>query len=151
MSIEIYTDGSCSPNDGTGDGGWGVVCIRKNITFLENGFSHTTTNNKMEMYAFYKALDFIPFENNVSVIIYSDSKYVINEIGEDIKNGVITGWLHNQLLTNKDIKNRELWIKISNKIKQNKLSFKIKWVKGHNTNKGNILADKLANDGRKRF
>ena len=42
----------------------------------------------------------------------------------------------------KPIKNKDLWVKLDNLCKDNKIVWK--WVKGHSSNKYNNLADELA-------
>ena len=63
--INIYTDGACSGNPGKG--GWGVVILDNNKEILLNGGDQLTTNNKMELTAAIKALEYFqikkdPFE-----------------------------------------------------------------------------------------
>ena len=54
--INIYTDGACSGNPGIG--GWGVVILDNNKEILLNGGDQHTTNNKMELTAAIKALEY---------------------------------------------------------------------------------------------
>jgi len=155
----IYTDGSCSPNPGPG--GWGLYCEyyvddKLMLTFEGCEGSEKTTNNIMEITGFYEALKFI---GEGETIIYTDSSYVVNEVvgngGGVIKNGVITGWLKGQRARgwkggkSKQIENCELWKEIYEYITTNKLTFELRWVRGHNGTEGNEKADFLANEGRK--
>ena len=71
--INIYTDGACSGNPGIG--GWGVVILDNNKEILLNGGDQHTTNNKMELTAAIKALEY--FETTKELIIYTDSKYCL--------------------------------------------------------------------------
>ena len=80
--INIYTDGACSGNPGIG--GWGVVILDNNKEILLNGGNQHTTNNKMELTAAIKALEY--FEIKKNLIIYTDSKYVKDGIESWIKN-----------------------------------------------------------------
>ena len=70
--IEVFTDGACRGNPGAG--GWGVLLIidGKEITLF--GGEQDTTNNRMELKAAIKALEF--FDDNVSLSITTDSNYV---------------------------------------------------------------------------
>ena len=70
--INIYTDGACSGNPGIG--GWGVVILVNKQEILLNGGDQLTTNNKMELTAAIKALEY--FETKKDLTIYTDSKYV---------------------------------------------------------------------------
>jgi ribonuclease HI len=136
MKYKIYTDGACSGNPGPG--GWGAVILeedknQKNIS----GNEKDTTNNRMELMAPIMALKKI--STNSKVVIYTDSKYVKNGITEWIKNWEKNGWKN---ANKKPVKNKDLWIKLDNLCKDNKIIWK--WVKGHSSNKYNNLADELA-------
>ena len=136
MKYKIYTDGACSGNPGPG--GWGAVILeedknQKNIS----GNEKDTTNNRMELMAPIMALKKI--STNSKVVIYTDSKYVKNGITEWIKNWEKNGW---KSANKKPVKNKDLWIKLDNLCKDNKIIWK--WVKGHSNNKYNNLADELA-------
>ena len=136
MKYKIYTDGACSGNPGPG--GWGAVILeeeknQKNIS----GNEKDTTNNRMELMAPIMALKKI--NTNSKVVIYTDSKYVKNGITEWIKNWEKNGW---KSANKKPVKNKDLWIKLDNLCKDNKIIWK--WVKGHSNNKYNNLADELA-------
>ena len=136
MKYKIYTDGACSGNPGPG--GWGAVILeedknQKNIS----GNEKDTTNNRMELMAPIMALKKI--STNSKVVIYTDSKYVKNGITEWIKNWEKNGWKN---ANKKPVKNKDLWIKLDNLCKDNKIIWK--WVKGHSNNKYNNLADELA-------
>ena len=56
--INIYTDGSCSNNPGKG--GFGVVCISENkyINYVYREQCQETTNNREELKAIIKAIEF---------------------------------------------------------------------------------------------
>ncbi len=79
--INIYTDGACSGNPGIG--GWGVVILDNNKEILLNGGDQHTTNNKMELTAAIKALEY--FEIKKELIIYTDSKYVKDDFYDQLK------------------------------------------------------------------
>ena len=68
--INIYTDGACSGNPGKG--GWGVVILDNDEEIELNGGEQNTTNNKMELTAAIKALEY--FERRKDLIIHTDSK-----------------------------------------------------------------------------
>ncbi len=136
MKYIIYTDGACSGNPGPG--GWGAVIFdkdnnQKNIS----GNAKNTTNNRMELMAPIMALKKI--KTNSEVIIYTDSTYVKNGITEWIKKWTRNEWKNAR---KQPVKNKDLWIKLDNLCKDNKIIWK--WVKGHSNNKYNNLADELA-------
>jgi ribonuclease HI len=136
MKYKIYTDGACSGNPGPG--GWGAIIFdndnnQKNIS----GNERDTTNNRMELTAPIMALKKIKI--NSEATIYTDSTYVKNGITEWIKKWEKNGW---KSANKKPVKNKDLWIKLDNLCKDNKIIWK--WVKGHSNNKYNNLVDKLA-------
>ena len=136
MKYKIYTDGACSGNPGPG--GWGAVILNKdNNQNNISGNEKDTTNNRMELMAPIMALKKI--ETNEEVTIYTDSTYVKNGITEWIKKWEKNGWKN---ANKKPVKNKDLWIKLNNLCKGNKIIWE--WVKGHSNNKYNNLADELA-------
>ena len=135
MIINIYTDGACSGNPGKG--GWGVVILDNDKEILLNGGDQQTTNNKMELTAAIKALEY--FEDKKDLIINTDSKYVKDGIESWIKNWKKNGW---KTSAKKEVKNKELWIRLDDLISKHNVVWK--WVKGHAGNKYNNKADSLA-------
>jgi ribonuclease HI len=134
-SIKIYTDGSSRGNPGRG--GYGVVLLWGNhIKELSRGYRHTT-NNRMELMAVIAALEALK-KNNLDLIIFSDSNYVVKAIME--------GWLKKWIRTNfkGNIKNRDLWERYNQLSKNHNIHFK--WVKGHAENFYNNRCDILATE-----
>lgn len=124
----IYTDGSCHNNgSANGKGGWGYVILTPSTPghITGSGKQIGTTNNRMEITAALQALKFCP--NNSIVKIVTDSQYVI---GTMTKN-----WKRN--------KNTDLWSLLDKEVSRMR-SVDFEWVKGHNGNEYNELADKLA-------
>ena len=133
--INIYTDGACSGNPGMG--GWGVVILVNKQEILLNGGDQLTTNNKMELTAAIKALEY--FETKKDLTIYTDSKYVKDGIETWIINWKKNGW---KTSTKKIVKNKELWMRLDNLINQHNVTWN--WVKGHAGFEFNEKADELA-------
>lgn len=134
----IYTDGACRGNPGPG--GWGVYIEKdKEITELCGG-ELNTTNNRMELSAAIKALEFLV--ENESAIIYTDSEYVRKGITEWMQNWKKNGW---RTAAKKPVKNADLWQILDNEAA--KYDIEWRWVKGHSGNFGNEKADQLANAG----
>ena len=137
MKYVIYTDGACSGNPGPG--GWGAVIIDgDNNQKKISGKEKETTNNRMELTAAIRALGVL--KEKSKVIIYTDSKYVMNGITI-----WIDGWKKNNWKTSnkKEVKNIDLW-KLIDKLNSFH-AVEWKWVKGHSGNTGNEMADELAN------
>lgn len=137
-NLKIYTDGAYSPV--RDQGGIGVVFVKddKELASIGKMFLHVT-NNKMELVAVIIALQTVlknDFGNEITIV--TDSQYVI---------GCATkGW--------KRKKNVKLWAKYD-KIKQDLDSKEIKinfnWVHGHNGDRFNERADKLAVEASQEF
>lgn len=131
-SIIIYTDGACSGNPGPG--GWGAILIWKDTIKEIFGYMPNTTNNQMELTAAIEALKAVKKE--VPIKIYTDSEYV--------KKG-ITEWIHGWKKSNwknGKVKNIELWQQLD--ALSSKFQIEWHWVRGHDGNKYNELADSLA-------
>ncbi len=131
-TVYIYTDGAASGNPGPG--GYGVVMLYgQHRKELYEGF-RKTTNNRMELLAVIVALESLKKEG-LPVIIYSDSKYVVDAVEK--------GWLNNWVLKNfKDKANSDLWMRFLNVYKKHQVKFI--WVKGHASNIENNRCDELA-------
>jgi len=130
--ITIFTDGASRGNPGPG--GYGVVLKwnghRKE---LADGF-RKTTNNRMELLSVIAALESLK-RNSIKVMIYSDSKYVVDSVEK--------GWVFNWQKTNfKKKKNGDLWKKFLEIYP--KFDIKFHWIKGHNDHPENERCDELA-------
>jgi ribonuclease HI len=130
--IDIYTDGSSRGNPGPG--GYGIIMVSgPHMKEFSQGF-RKTTNNRMELMAVIVALKQIKSPGH-EVVIYSDSKYVVDAIEKNwIKGWVKKAW--------KDVKNPDLW-KEYLKVAENH-SVRFVWVRGHNGHPMNERCDVLA-------
>lgn len=131
--VIIYTDGAARGNPGPG--GYGVVMIWNKVEKeLSQGY-RLTTNNRMELMAVISALEALK-KNDLDIIIYSDSNYVVKAVEE--------GWLSNWIKTNfkGGKKNKDLWLRFYALSENYKIKFK--WVKGHADNAFNNRCDVLA-------
>jgi ribonuclease HI len=141
--VQIYTDGSCDLNDSTqpNNGGIGIVVLKDQeiIAKISKQFKNTT-NNKMELLAIIEGLLYClnnGFKDQ-EIIIFSDSQYCIHGITE-----WVVKWRKNGYSKKGGLISSELWYVLDNlKSSFNYLSFE--WVKGHNGNKYNEMADRLA-------
>lgn len=136
--VTIYTDGACKGNPGPG--GWGAALKTGGHKKKLYGGEPNTTNNRMELLAAIRALQFLtrPCEVN----IYTDSQYVRKGITEWIH-----GWKKKNWMTSSKtpVKNEDLWKMLDFEVSRHKLTWH--WVKGHSGHPGNELADALANKG----
>ena len=132
MSVAIYTDGAAKGNPGKG--GYGIVLLSGKLRKeLSKGF-RLTTNNRMELLAVIVSLEALK-KKPESVIIYSDSKYVVDAVEKKW----VFGWEKTNF--NKK-KNPDLWIRFLKIYRQHNVAFK--WVKGHSDSVENNRCDFLA-------
>lgn len=137
MELKIYTDGACAGNPGPG--GWSAIIISDSKTIELFGGAKLTTNNKMELTAAIKALEAVK-ASEISIDLYTDSKYVIQGINDWIDGWKSKGW---KTSGKKPVKNVELWKQLDTL--NQKYSVNWHWVKGHSDDPGNDMADLLAN------
>lgn len=131
--IEIYTDGSCIGNPGPG--GFAALILVNGEQHIIKGSEADTTNNRMEMTAIIKALEWLKNSSGIShaemqkhkITIFSDSNLIIQTLNQ--------GW--------KRKANTDLWAQMDNL--RSWLDITWTWVKAHHTNKNNNLVDGLAN------
>jgi ribonuclease HI len=139
-SIErIYTDGGCINNPGSG--GWGVIIKFKDGSTIELGDHEAqTTNNRMEMIAAIRALEYYRnCEQREPIYLLTDSKYVIDGITKWIKGWKRNGW---KKASGAPVLNQDLWEKMD---KLNHPAVQWTHVKGHSGEAGNERADAIAN------
>ncbi len=137
-TIEIYTDGACRGNPGPG--GWGALLIYGKRRKLMHGGERETTNNRMELTAAIEALNALQDPSNV--ILHTDSKYVMGGINDWMPNWKKRGW---KTAAKKAVKNQDLWQALDEAVGRHDIDWR--WVKGHDGNAGNEIADELANRG----
>ncbi len=133
--IEIYTDGACSGNPGKG--GWGAVLLWREHKKEISGCMADTTNNQMELMAVIESLKTV--KKSSKIIIYTDSKYVMDGITDWIKSWKANGWKNSK---KQEVKNIEFWKELDSLVAKHQITWK--WVKGHSGNKYNEIADQLA-------
>ena len=136
--VEIYTDGACSGNPGPG--GWGTILRFGGHERELSGYDAETTNNRMELMAAIEALNAL--KGSRSVVLHTDSKYVMHGITEWMDNWKKRGW---KTSNRKPVKNQDLWMLLDEAIARHEIQWK--WVKGHDGIAGNEEADELANRG----
>lgn len=136
--IIIYTDGACSGNPGKG--GWGAILMFKEHEKKISGGLKETTNNQMEIRAVIEALKII--KKSSQIIIYTDSKYVMDGITKWINGWKKNGW---RTADRKPVKNSELWQELDEEVGKHGIEWR--WVKGHSGDKYNDIADELARNG----
>lgn len=129
-----HTDGSASPNPGPG--GYAVV---QNGQPVALGHDKNTTNIRMEGFAIIAALKQAAGE---SCTIYTDSEFWINVITKWSLAWEKNGWKKK----GGEIKNLDIVREVCPLYRNS--SATLVWVRGHNNDEGNELADHWANEAR---
>ncbi|HEY5695215.1 MAG TPA: ribonuclease H [Candidatus Saccharimonadales bacterium] len=132
--IIYYTDGSCSPNPGPG--GFAVIKDMK-PTIL--GSDPDSTNIRMEGRALIAALK---DANGAECTIHTDSEFWINVITKWSLGWEKNGWKKK----GGEIKNLDLVQEVCPLYRKSNAT--LIWVRGHNSDPGNELADEWANKAR---
>jgi ribonuclease HI len=136
--ITYYTDGSCEPNPG--NGGYSVIKEMQVCVLGGEPAGGETTNIRMEGFAIIAALK---DANGEECTIYSDSEFWINVITKWSLNWEKNDWKKK----GGEIKNIDIVKEVCPLFKQSKAT--LVWVRGHNNDPGNELADHWANEARK--
>ena len=142
MITTIYTDGSCTGNPGPG--GWAAIIFLEDKKKELFGGEKLTTNNRMELTAAIKALEYCSRQDEKlptlrQFKVYTDSIY--------LKEGItvwINTWEKNNWKTadKKNVKNVDLWKKLKELANSKQIGWN--WIKGHSQDQMNELADRLA-------
>ena len=142
MEVKIYTDGACVGNPGPG--GWAAIILAEGDKKEIFGGEKLTTNNRMELTAAIKALEYCKENEGKQpslrqISIFTDSKY--------LKEGItvwINTWEKNNWKTadKKNVKNVDLWKKLKELVKSNQVEWN--WIKSHSEDLMNDLVDELA-------
>lgn len=142
----IYTDGSSKGNPGPG--GWGAIVVSSEQIVVRikeiGGREEETTNNRMEMRAAIEGLKNIPpFDNaqdeEVEVVIYTDSEYLMKGATVWIKNWQKNNW---RTKDKKIVLNQDLWQELLAEMKKRKVSWQK--VLGHSGHEFNERCDEIA-------
>lgn len=132
MDYWVICDGS---SKGDGSGGYGAVIVDqdKNVKVLSQGYRNTT-NNRMEIMAVLKAMEYLPPGSSFKLIC--DSQYVLNTLSK--------GWLLSWIVSDfEGKKNADLWRQIAKLLPKFK-NCTTHWIKGHQGHYYNELADSYA-------
>ncbi len=130
-----YTDGSASPNPGPG--GYAVIFDGKPVALgSEDG---DTTNIRMEGFAIIAALKHAA---GAECNIHTDSEFWINVITKWSLGWEANGWKKK----GGEIKNLDIVKEVCPLYRSS--SATLVWVRGHNGDEGNELADEWANKAR---
>lgn len=136
--IIYYTDGSASPNPGPG----GFAVIKNSKPYMIGGEDATeTTNIRMEGLAIVAALEDSSGED---CQIYTDSEFWINVITKWAPGWASNGWKKK----GGEIKNLDIVQRVYPLYESSNAT--LNWVRGHEGDEGNEMADEWANIARER-
>ena len=139
--VNIYTDGACSGNQNeTNIGGWGAVLEYGEHRKELFGGERNTTNNRMEMLAVIRALEFL--KRPCRVTLTTDSQYVKNGITQWIRQWKRRGW---RKADGQAVLNKDLWQRLDALCNQHEVDWN--WVRGHTGHPENETVDRLAREG----
>lgn len=146
--ISIFVDGSCKLNLPNKPGTCAFVVVNNDKIVDEYSFlEENTTNNRMEITALYRALEYVwhNTEDSEQVTICLDSQYVQRGIENWINKWKQNGWKTGK---REPVLNQDIWEKLDylyKLVKKNK-KLTLEWVKGHADSKYNNRADKLCTE-----
>lgn len=133
--VEIFTDGACSGNPGSG--GYGIILRYGKKEKEISGYCPDTTNNRMELMAVIEGLKTLKRPSRVRIV--TDSNYVYQGITTWINGWLKRNWLNSQ---KKPVLNRDLWERLLMVSKPHQIEWQ--WVKGHSQHPENERCDKMA-------
>lgn len=147
MNYRVYTDGSCYPNPGPSAYAAIIVGPNNQIARRTSGYLGIGTNNQAEFEAILHGLKSLP-DDAETVTVLTDSQYCMN---------CVTRWHHGwdkrgwYTKSGQPVKNSDLIQAIVDEV--NILRFEgvkveFQWVRGHNENQFNEMADRLAKETR---
>jgi len=137
QTIEIYTDGACSPNPGPG--AYGVILVRDGLNVELSGGFRNTTNNRLEMMAAIEGLKALNGDRAAGITIYSDSRYLVDMYnGGYARKWQSNGW---RLASRNPAQNVDLWSVL---LELTHSRVKFEWVRGHDEHPENERCDALA-------
>jgi ribonuclease HI len=171
-TLVAYTDGSSKPNPGIGGWGWIIYENFKDenvspIMWTSCGGKDYSTNQQMEMTAMAEFLESCP--SGEVIDIYTDSKYVLNDIIGGLPTELTlvksppqgrlsrnrkNDWIHvknykSSYWKNPGLPNGQEIFRVDQALLKHSKSgstLRFCWVKGHSKVKGNEKADELANE-----
>ena len=135
--LTIYSDGACSGNPGPG--GWSARLKYEDGRVRElGGYEAATTNNRMELLAVISALKAVDSVNAGTILMVTDSEYVLKGITEWIHNWKKRGW---RTAAKKPVLNQDLWQELD-QLNDKRINWQ--YTRGHAGNPDNERCDEIA-------
>lgn len=139
-TLTIYTDGASRGNPGPG--GWGAVVIVDGYAMELAGSAKKATNNQMELEAVISVLsDSGAKAHKGSVVVHSDSAYVINGLTSWMYGWEKKGWI---TMAKTPVENKAMWQKALVLAKEYGDRLTFTKVSGHAGDLYNERCDELA-------
>ena len=135
-TYRIFTDGSAIGNPGPG--GWGAVVMQGKERREMSGAFPWTTISEMELVAAVQALR--PLPDRARGELDSDSEYLIYGMRVFVFHWQRHGWRNRLGVA---LQHRALWSELI-ELNDAQLHIRWTWIKGHNGNREQIRADRLA-------
>lgn len=151
VEIEIYTDGGYFEKQDLG--GWGSVIYQQDQELLrQSDWQMHTSSLEMELKAAVKGLESLqtylqharlqqPPPAHFQITLFTDSRILIEGLTEKIARWRLNNWIHK---SGNRVKYQTLWEALE--VLTQQLQVNWQWVKGHNGNLGNTIADQLARE-----
>jgi ribonuclease HI len=134
--VVIYTDGACLGNPGPG--GYAAIVLAEGKRQELSGGFRLTTNNRMELLAAIKGLQWLKKPSRVT--LFSDSQYLVKNYNEGgVARWKSKGWMRDR---KNPAKNKDLWEEILHLTSIHEVTFR--WVEGHAGNTENERCDRLS-------
>ena len=134
----VYSDGASKGNPGRSS--WGIVVVHDgSVVLSEGGFLGVHTNQVAELMAALEALRRTPVGATVELV--SDSQYTLNGLTTWRKSWAKNGWM---TANRQPVANKDIWVALAAEADMRNVT--TRWVRGHNGDEMNELADDLANE-----
>jgi ribonuclease HI len=136
-AVRVFSDGACQPNPGRGGFGW---VVEGDPSRRGSGWAAWTTNQRMEIAAALDAVLSVPGP----LVVVSDSRYVV----QCMRDGWWVKWReqdwHRDRRRLHPVANRDLWEPLAAAVSDRSRDVVFQWVRGHNGDRWNEYADRLA-------
>ncbi len=139
QEILLFTDGASKGNPGKG--GWGAVVAGNGKVVELGGAEPHTTNNRMELMAALRGLQYAKQLPAGPRILRTDSSYVINGITKWVHGWQKNGWKTQE---KKDVLNKDLWSDLVEAAHGQEVAWE--YVGGHVGIVGNERVDTIASE-----
>ena len=139
QEILLFTDGASKGNPGRG--GWGAVVAGLGKVVELGGAEARTTNNRMELVAALRGLQYAKQLPPGPRVLRTDSSYVINGITKWVHGWQKNGW---QTKDKKDVLNKDLWSDLVEAVHGQQVAWE--YVGGHVGIAGNERVDFIASE-----